>query len=425
MAFDIASIQGINRLNLVSEVKLAKTAADLYLGQVLKTFVVNTLPDDQVVLNINGQNISAKTNHQFTPGETLQVQVMQGSTDGEEIILKVLPDPAKTVTNPVQTALLHALPRQVPANQLLSTLSQIDESPLLPESVKQQVTKLLSTLTPLSQLPQQMAQTIRQSGYFLEGNLLNLANVTSPAKATAQIEATPLPTIPSAAPNVLVQNDFQAQSLKLLATLEAQGVMYKQVSDDAPPSQNIQKDAVILPGATPQPLHNLPVNHAIRDMPISDLLGLLQHQTEQSLARIKSGQLNHLITTTDQQQVNVPFNIMVDIPIITAQGPEVIPLKIEEQHHQNTNQKSWSITFAASLTELGDIQGKVTLTDATVDVQINAEKNDTIELLGPHQQTFASLIAESGLSLAGWNLRHGLEENHIDTSSMKLLDIRI
>ncbi|MFC7782265.1 hypothetical protein ACFQY6_11375 [Legionella taurinensis] len=68
MAFDIGAVQSV-RLNPVQELKLAKPAVDLYVGQILKSVVVGALKDDQVTIQINGQNINAKTAHHFARGK--------------------------------------------------------------------------------------------------------------------------------------------------------------------------------------------------------------------------------------------------------------------------------------------------------------------------------------------------------------------
>lgn len=68
------------------EIKLAKPATELYVGQILKTVVVTTLSNDQVLININGQNLNAKASHHFTPGELFEVKVL---ANHPETILEV------------------------------------------------------------------------------------------------------------------------------------------------------------------------------------------------------------------------------------------------------------------------------------------------------------------------------------------------
>ncbi|MFC3908073.1 flagellar hook-length control protein FliK [Legionella dresdenensis] len=432
MVIDISGLQGISRINPREEILLTKVSTELTLGQELRAVVVKSMPNNEVLLNIAGRNLAAKTNYDFPAGQVLNVKVMQGEN---ELILKVMPEPARPNENPIQAALMQSLPKQAPATNLLATLSNPENIAKLPEPVRQQVQQLLSTLTPLSQLPQQIIKTVQQSGYFLESNLFNLA-VNGNQPAPVQPLPTPVPTVPlpplpdAAAPPLpqqqtltsqsLIQNDFKAMSLRLLAMIDAEGTVNKHSlpTNEAPVS--MRHESIQLPGAVPQPLHkiNIPV---LKDLPIADVLGVLHEQTEQALARINSGQINYM-KGNDQ----MPFTLMLDVPVRTENGPEVIPMKIEENRPtQEGGQSSWSLSFAASLNELGDIQGKVTLHDNIIDVQVNVEKSSTIDLLYANQQAFADLIADTGLTLESWAIRQGLEENHIDASQMQLLDIKI
>lgn len=72
------------RLEPLQELKLTKPATELYVGQLLKTVVVKALSENQVLININGQNINARTSHHINPGELLQVKVVK--TEGETVL---------------------------------------------------------------------------------------------------------------------------------------------------------------------------------------------------------------------------------------------------------------------------------------------------------------------------------------------------
>ncbi len=56
---------------------------------------------------------------------------------------------------------------------------------------------------------------------------------------------------------------------------------------------------------------------------------------------------------------------------------------------------------------------------------VNAEKPEAIDTLQAHQDEINLLLNELGLNLRDFNLRLGLEENQINPSDIKLLDIRI
>ena len=148
---------GINRPSSAQaltsqEIKLSKLDLALYLGQALKAVVLTPPNDGEVTININGQNINAKTSHHFTPGETLNVKVINTE---DEIVLQVqqqaqnAPGLQKTI---LQNALLQALPKQAPATNLLENLeqlvqnSQLGQNDKLPAAIMQQIKTLLATI---------------------------------------------------------------------------------------------------------------------------------------------------------------------------------------------------------------------------------------------------------------------------------------
>ncbi|MDX1837917.1 flagellar hook-length control protein FliK [Legionella taurinensis] len=398
MAFDIGAVQSV-RLNPVQELKLAKPAVDLYVGQILKSVVVGALKDDQVTIQINGQNINAKTAHHFAPGEVLDVKVLQ---IGEETILQVLSD--KAPPSPIQTALAQNLPRQAPATALLATLNALVEHPKLPVNVKEQINHILSSLPTISQLPKQIMQAVNQSGLFLEANLLTAA-------AT-----------PTAVPPAALASDLKAQYLRLLNTLAQQGITPPTKPMAITGYEMAENDSLPLPGAVPQPHHRLEPKslQSMADMPVEKLLSVLSEHTEHALARINTSQYAHLMKTPDQ-----PYSLMLDLPIRTPDGQEAIPLLINEEHQNNLIPPRYSISFALSLNDLGDLQGTVTLHQNTIDIHINADKPATLDLLQDHHDEFTQLVSDLGLNLGAFGLHLGLEDNKIDGSRFSLLDLKV
>lgn len=390
MSFDLSSTQSV-RLNPVQELKLAKPAIDLYVGQILKAVVVSGLSENQVTININGQNINANTAHHFNAGELMQVKVMQ---TGEETILQVVPD--KVNPNLIQSALLQNLPRQAPPAQLFALLSTLAHRENLPRAVQQQINQLLAAITPINQLPKQMAQAINQSGFFLEAALLNARS----NKFTSD-----------------VQNDMQAQYLRLLQTLANHGIKAPMMGM-APQGEASLDEALPLAGNIPQPQAHLNAQ-ALGELPLEKLLAVLSDQASQVMARIKTSQFSHLLKNAE------PYSLMLDLPVRTQEGVDTIPLAINEERMAHAWASKWSITFAINLAELGDIQGTVSLNNATVDVQINANEPTTISLLAQQQQEFATLMASHGLTLGTWGLHHGLVANKPQPQQFTLLDITI
>lgn len=393
MPVDIGYTPSI-RLNPVQELKLTKPEIELYAGQILKTVVVKELNENQVLININGQNINANTAHHFAAGELLQVKVVL--TEGETI-LQVLHEPPPLT--PIQMALLQALPKQASATHLLASLSALENMPNLPAAVQQQLQQLIASITPLTLLPQHFAQAIRQSGLFWEATLL-----ASQQKNVTQG----------------LNNDFKGQCLRLLAALLKEGITPVNPAPNSMVQQYSQDDTLPLPGAIPHPHHRLPLPH-FNEQSINSILRVLLEQTEQVLARIKTNQLTHLLHSADQ-----PYSLMLELPLRINADLELLPILIKEHRQSATmNESSWSVTFAISLANLGSLQARLRLQDRLIDIQINAEKTETVELLTTHQQTVAELLAALDLDLGLWCLHLGLEEDDIDTSNLRLLDLRV
>lgn len=389
MAVEIVQTPSV-RLTPGQELKLNKPDTELYVGQILKTVVVKALSENQVMININGQNINAETSHRFNAGELLQVKVTARS--GHEAILQVLRESPQLTA--VQKALAQALPRQASATHLLATLAAVENRPELPAIVRHQIHQLLASLTPLAQLPQQLGQAIQHSGLFWEATLLNWRRS-----------------------NPTLDKDFKGQCLGMLGLLADAGV---KASQPAKMPTLSAAEPLPLPGAIPQPMHRQPPL-AFEEQTIASLLAVLREQTEQTLARIQTGQLTHLM-----QQPEKPYSLMLDLPLQTDSGPEVIPLLISEHRPADPAKAStWSISFAVHLEPLGDIQAKVSLQDKSVDIQIHSSQQETLELLQLHQHTFNELLSELELELRVWGLHPGLQEPEMDTSGVRLLDIRI
>jgi hypothetical protein len=379
------------RLTPGQEIKLAKPATELYVGQVLKAVVVTPLTNDQVLININGQNLNAKSSHQFRPGELLEVKVI---ANHNETVLEVQQKPPSLSI--LQSALLQVLPKQAPPTNLLQTLSQLANAEQLPHPLSQQIKAILSNITPLSQLPQQLMQAISRSGVFLESSLFEWQRGMSSQKLKA---------------------DFKGQCRQLLESLPV-----KPGNTPCPTMESQAKvhhqDPLPLAGAIPQPMKREALPDLL-SLTTEGLQHLLREQVGQVLARITANQIHHL--SNDQNG----YLMMLDLPIKTAESIDVIPLMIQQHKAEPMHPSKWSVSFALSLARLGDIQATVSLSAQSVDIKINTEKSLTMDTLNQYQDEMRTVLSESGLNLRHWKLQIGLESNHIDVANLHLLDIRI
>ena len=380
------------RLTPVQEIKLAKPATELYVGQILKTVVVTALTNDQVLININGQNLNAQSSHHFIPGELLEVKVVANTN---ETILEVQhPHLSSSV---LQNTLLLTLPKQAPPTSLLNTLNQLSHFENLPESIQQQIAGILNHFVSVAELPQLLRYAINQSGLFFESSLLKWRRGMNPRE---------------------VRTDFKGQCLKLLSSLPAANKKHSSLLPNQE-SPLLEQDPLPLPGAIPQPLHKDSVLY-LSEQSSEELQTILAAQLTQVIARITASQVNHLANDGKDG-----YFIMLDLPIRTPQSIDVIPLMIKQHQAEPMQPSKWCFSFALSLSQLGDMQATVSLYSNNIDIKINAQKPDTINILNEYQQDIGTLLNKLGLNLHHWKLQLGLENNHIDVPNLHLLDIRI
>lgn len=380
------------RLTPVQEIKLAKPATELYVGQVLKTVVVTALTNNQVLININGQNLNAQSSHRFKPGELLEVKVIANKN---ETILEVQQkNPSFSI---LQNALLQTLPKQAPPTNLLNSLTQLMNSDQLPNPVSQHIKAILNNIISLAQLPQQLMRAVHQSGVFLESALLEWQKNSAPHQLKA---------------------DFKGQCFTLLNSLPAD----RRTNPCRPPdseSPHLAKDHLPLPGAIPQPLSKNSLLNMLELTPEA-IQHVLRDQVSHVLSRITANQINHLTHENKEG-----YLLMLDLPVKIDEHIDVIPLMIKQHKAEPMQQSKWSLSFALNLPHLGALQSSVSLHARTIDIKINTELSTSFTTLEGYQAELKEVLAQLGLELRHWKLQVGLEENHIDVANLHLLDIRI
>ncbi|WP_298624007.1 flagellar hook-length control protein FliK [uncultured Legionella sp.] len=379
------------RLTPGQEIKLAKPATELYIGQVLKTVVVTALTNNQVLININGQNLNAQSSHRFMPGELLEVKVIANKN---ETVLEV--QQKNSSLSILQNALLQTLPKQTPPSNLLNGLNQLINSEHLPYPVTQQIKAMLNNIITLAQLPQQLMRAVHQSGVFMESTLLEWQK-HSPQKLKA---------------------DFKGQCFSLLSSLPADR---RNNGCRTPDSETLHlaKDPLPLPGAIPQPLSKNSLLNLLELSPEA-LQHVLRDQVSHVLSRITANQINHLTNENKEG-----YLLMLDLPVKINEHIDVIPLMIKQHKAEPMQQSKWSLSFALNLPQLGALQASVSLHAKTIDIKMNTELSASYTTLEGYQSELREILSLMGLELRHWKLQIGLEDNQIDVVNLRLLDIRI
>lgn len=386
MIADINSIYN-SKVTLSQEIKLSKPVNELYPGQILQALVVKPMTHGEVLININGQNINAKTSHHFSANELLQVKVLASEPD---TILQILQEHSSAKL--IQDALAQLLPKQAPASQLLAFLQELQASSRNPQ-LQLLSSRFLAQIPSLNSLAQSFPLAVMNSGLFFETYLAQWKKEQGYSG---------------------VSQDFKGQCIKLLSALPTSPAT---PSNPSTPVSN--QKSIPVPGAVPQPL-STEVLPDLDQMTLASMAKLLRELTDQVVSRITSQQLEHL-----QAKQQGMFQLMVDLPLLTPQGYEVIPLLIEHKPAGPMQKACWSISLAINLAHYGEIQGQISLSGKKLDVFLNIANTPAFAILLTKKDEIATLISKLGLEVGNIGMQKGLKENHIDKHQFNLVDIKI
>ncbi len=481
----LTSIPNINPVQVApaQEMKLQQVMPTLAVGQLLKISVASSTVDSQLMLNIDGKNINAKTNQQFFKGEVLNVKV--DKQDGQTVLkIQDRQLPAELVTQ----ALRQVLPRQAPPTALLNlmqsltTLPQQNQQALPPEFVNQVQQLVQSLPTPEALTTKEgLKQALTNSGTFLEsklakgqstgselnqqnqiprdfkGRLLKLFDSINqylkaytkaenrqtsqnPAPTTAQEFAKLLGRAPSPQTSQLTQLQTlqleQAARLKNAQTQtqtqtqtanpqakEATSAQSAQATRTSPSGAEMLKHASLpIKGAVPQPIKTLQ-REPINIIDNKQLLETFKEHVSQSVSRI---QANQITSMPNDSMVNPTY--LIDVPIAIEDKTETIPFLVEEEANPNIEEEEndfWSISLALDMENLGEVQVKVSLKNDKINVNIWAREADTTALFLDKEYLLQQALLQGDLDIDKIAFHQGLRENNIDKDVLNLLDLRV
>lgn len=437
---------------------------DIKVGALLNATVVSN-DAEGTLLKVGNQLFQAPATSPLKPGQAITLRIEQL---GPPLQMRVqLPAVQTTVTAVANANIRQLLPRQAELPQLLANVSHLAQhatgrSPL-PESLQQAIRQLLNSMTSSQRAgtSEGLKQALRESGLFMERNWLTPATSTKQASSPAA-SATLLAPNPTGQTNVqgdlkatlarlvaLANNsatgssqdeakqqspqqqpmlpqqpatggDLKAAMLKLLATLQqlqlATTSSHNPVTQADEAADDTLARSVIVTPAIDQP-PSLPLKgqalHAIGpqppsltdDLPMPALLKELQHETQQSLARISLLQLAGL-PTPDQPSPSWCF----ELPVRHQNAIDLFKLRIEQEdgsNEQATNHRTWLIQLAFNLESLGAVHAHVRLKHGRVSANIWTEQPQTATLFNEHMQQLHNRLSKQGLNVGDFNCQPG------------------
>ncbi|GAB6068080.1 hypothetical protein JCM13664_13990 [Methylothermus subterraneus] len=337
----------------------------------------------RLLLEIGGHRLTAETELNIRAGTHLQLEVVQTQPKVE---LKVLADSSPAAI--LASTLRHALPRQLPLAEALSSLKALAQQNLAP-SLRTQIEALLHSLperTALAQ-PDQLALAVRLSGLFHEALTASSTPIPYPDLKARLRALTTAPPNPSSNPGQPLAAAVQPNDLR--------GEMHSGVAT-APnlPSTPPQTPAIGPSPTAPASDTLEPATESPR--PQDDSLDELRHTSSAGLARIVLNQLASLPkpdTPVLTWHLEIPFR----------EGKRLASLRLTIAGEPPTQSKEraplpWTAELEIEPPELGRIRAKLVLQGEKISAYFRGETEATVRLLERHLGALAERFHAAGLS---------------------------
>jgi len=313
--------------------------------------------------------------HILVAGQQIQLKVEKG---GAQPVLKLLtqtPLPTLSTAGPLK----QLLPKQLPLQTVLSSLTAIAKQPVLnrlPAEVKQAVIQLLSQLSDKQgvQTSEGVKQALQQSGLFFESRLLQTA--TAPPR------------------------DFKGNLLVLFSLLNQALARAKNTNNKRLDSFTRSLHTFLLSNKPPLPITQPQAQPRFASL-IASLLSAehvmraLQKTTEGALARLQVNQLAH-----HSEDPGLFFN--TEIPIYNGKEIDLLHIQFEKKRKKEKDQEgeeTYAVSLALDLQGLGPIHAKITLQQDTLNTTFWAESDATAERIRAHLPLLQASLQSSGFDV--------------------------
>ncbi len=408
-----------------------------------------------VVLKANGRDIQTQSNHAFTPGQLMKVQILD---DANIRVLRVLNNLPANNSSLIQQGLRQALPLQQPQNLLLNNLQEFlrilgqqqgsQAEKVLFRQAQSQINKLLSLQPRLEQLanPVILKQAINNKSASASNQGFSKSPIQRVREALQQNGPLAKQT------EQLLAGDTKAQTLKLARAL-APLLANQPVSGGTTNSAESQLVSRILgaliqgQAATPIALYNVPIGTQLQhigkqqqtsksqqsgitakngfDLAISTLL----RQLAASLSRIQSTQLTSLAGQTTTADATTAATWHMEIPVFTNGQFRPIQLHIEEEaspEHKNENREArqWKITMGFDFEELGEFYATLVVVENSISTTFWSERPKTLAKIQSELDILKTSLLKLGLQVNQLDCRRGTPQLKQSRLDQQLVDIK-
>lgn len=384
----------------------------------------------------------------FKLGDKLAIEVMQT----QPLTIKLRSD-SPTRAELIQNYQRHLLPQIDRSATPLATLNKSITAPVLPQEIKQEVTRLFQGLTDKAALqqPDALKQTINNSGVFLESflktnprsvaagqdfkaNLLQLADVLKqqvqqPAlnrlvdnsdvmkklpmevqTALRQLVATPqdLRQLPAQVQAALASKGQTSMQLLLGLLSSLRSAATSGENPLTPPtltatqSQNLSGVQAFINARDSQASQT---QNAVRFVEWQMMRDLLR-EVESASARIQFNQLSMARDSDMPNNVNV---WLFDLPVKDKQQMEMLQLRLE-QHSPDLTQGEdaiWQVQLNLETQNLGPMQARISLHKQDIKVVILAERQASADILTKYIDELNQRLQKLDISISHLSCRQG------------------
>lgn len=464
LAVEVIKLLAQNRLlvspSLINDSRAQTTQASS------QTAISQTLPR-QIEVDISALKQS------FKPGDKLALEVIQA----QPLAIKIRPD------SPSRAALIQ--------NYQRSLLPQIDNTPtplatlnkplaesVLPQPIRQEITRLFQGLTDKAALqrPDALQQTINRSGVFLESliknnpasvatgqdfkaNLLQLAQVLKqqlqqpllyrvidnpevmkklPVEvqtALRQLATAPqdLRPLPAQVPPALASKGQTPMQLLFGLLSGLRSAVATAENPLAPPSftasttqgQNLSGVQAFINARESQALQT---QNAVRFVEWQMMRDMLR-EVESASARIQFNQLSMVRDPDTSNNVNV---WLFDLPVKDKQQLEMLQLRLEQHSPDLTrgDESIWQVQLNLETQNLGPMQARISLHQQDVKVVILAERAQSAEMLSRYIDDLNTRLQKLEISISHLSCRQAVikpltTEIQPGQTGERLLDISV
>ncbi len=383
------NLEPTRRVGEIPPSELRKLADIWRIGAVLPVRIVSSL-GERLRLQVGATLVEAKMPPGGLPTQNFRVRI---TALQPEPILEIL---ARPTPAPLHAALRSQLPLQLGQNALLADLAVLtsaDASALwniLPSATRNALLELLASIpTPrILSTGEGLRRAIEYAGNQFEYRLRK--NVQQQPGGSSE----------------WLHTDWKASLLKLLGSLPASSFGRLPEAPPTPTPPPLARQPLI-----PQPrLPSLTLGQSEDDL--QAFIGTLRQHVRGALARINIAVLeSHPLALT---QTPTTMAWMIELPLQTQGGYDLLALRIHRESSTDVTfppyAHAWRLAFAMDLSDLGPVEGEVSLVGNQVDVTLWAERNTTQQRLQEMFNGIASNLREAGLKPQRLNCHAGLRK---------------